>query len=212
MKQLLLILATFLLWNTAARADDSPATGTVPAPVPVAVVTEKAPVARKEEDDAPAPVATAPRENFFQRLFSGNSKTAAAPSADLTALQDENAKLKSRLATLEAENAEQKKQLAHIDANWPAIEAALTAGDSTAPALQTDLGTRVANAVATGTASAVLRSAHAPGKLPGPGADKPDTGKDKPSLAKPGSNAAVSEALRATWAARGYTPPGLGDN
>jgi len=211
MKQLLLILATFLLWNTAARADDSPATGTVPAPVPVAVVTEKAPVARKEEDDA-TPVATAPRENFFQRLFSGNSKNAAAPAADLTALQDENTKLKSRLAALEAENAEQKKQLAHIDANWPAIEAALTAGDSAAPALQTDLGTRVANAVATGTASAVLRSAHAPGKLPGPGADKPDTGKDKPSLAKPGSNAAVSEALRANWAARGYTPPGLGDN
>lgn len=214
MKHLLLFLAAFAFCTLPARADDAPAAPPVPAPAPVSADTGKAPVARKEEDDAApadAPAAAAAgREGFFTRIFS-SKKTAedTAAVAVLDSLKSENATLKSSIAALEAENAEQKKQLSYFDDNWPAIEAALSAGNSAAPALQTALGSRIAAAVATGTQAAIIGAAHSPAKLPGPGANDPDTGDKPEATAKPGTPAAVSAAMRAGWAAKGYTPPGL---
>lgn len=216
---LTVLAAAFLAFTLTASAEDKPATPPPAPTVPAADAQEKAPVARKEEDEEEQKEAKEAKESsneearkgFFAKLFSGNSKKKEAAADEAAALRSENEQLKQRVSALEATVAEQKKQLAYIDDNWPAIEAALTKGDDKAPALQTDVGKKIVDAVAKGTAAAITSAGHDPEKLSGPGTKKPDKAAAAAAENKDPkrAGAAAGVALREAWAANGYTPPGL---
>ena len=215
---LLVIAAALCAFTLNASAEDKPATPPPAPTVPAAAAQEKAPVARKEEEEEEHKETKATkessnqeaREGFFTKLFSGNSKKKEAADEAAT-LRAENEKLKQRVSALEATVDEQRKQLAYIDDNWPAIEAALSKGDDKAPALQTDVGKKIVDAVAKGTAAAITSAGHDPEKLSGPGTKKPDQAAAAAAENKDPkrAGAAAGVALREAWAANGYTPPGL---
>lgn len=215
---LLVALCALLFTTASARAEDTPPpapSGQQPAPPPDKSSDHGPKVtARKEEEDEAAKLAAAnakAREGFFAGLFGAGKK---AVQNDLAAALAENEKLTARLADLEKQNAALQKQLAYIDANWPAIEAALTQGNAEDPALKTDLGKKVAD-LTMKTAAAQVHNAtgHDPKKLPGPKADKPDTGKPlAESDGKPLDRRQQAAANAEYWAARGAPWATAGNN
>lgn len=221
--RLLVILAVALFWFTssAARAEDAPITETKPVqhqqqqqqpgnPGNQGDSEDRGKThARRKEDDeeggeisADSGNANEDRQGFFSSLFGGKARKQSA------AAEETNKALAAENAALKEENKELKAAAAQFDREWPAIETAITAGQSDAPALQSPFGQKIATLVASGVTASLARSGHDPKKLPGPGADAPDTGKNStPPVSGPSAAAAGSFASH--WAAKGWTPPGL---